>query len=264
MKHKEKAKRSALYLLGVILYYVWFQTFYNMVAFNDFFPYSNLSEVMIGVAFNFTPILALSLLNIAIVFRLTPGIRPDWLKTVLDISLSVIATIAVNFCYLVILHYVFHRQGTVDWAGSFMNDVLILLITEMSFYIMHYREARLREEQQQHLNTRMQYDILKTQVNPHFLFNSLNILYSLSSIDIDKTRDFILNLSLMYRYILTQQRNQRIRVKEELEFIQSYIKVLEMRYPESFFVEITGHENARDRDIIPYSLQLLIRVSKIL
>ncbi len=258
MVRKEKVRRIALYVLGVVVYYAWFQAFYNMVRFEDFFYYETFNDVMVGVGYNFLPILALFLFNTAIVFWITPRVRPEWLKAILDIVLSIGATTIVNLCFLGIQAWLFHRQGNVDWAGTLMSDFSILLINEVIFFIMHYRESKLREEQQRHLATRMQYDMLKTQVNPHFLFNSLNILYSLSSIDTEKSREFILNLTQMYRYILTQQQKQKVKVRDELEFLNAYIHVLSMRYPDSFFVNITDREKMEDKEIIPYSLQLLI------
>lgn len=258
MEHKERVKRMAWYLLGVIVYYAWFQTFYNMVAFDDIFPYDNLSVLLQGIGYNFLPIFSLFVLNTVIVFRLTARVKAEWLKATIDIGLSVVATTMVNGTFLAVQLWIFHRHGNVDWAGTLINDFLMLLINEVVFFIMHYRESILREEKQRHLATRLQFDMLKVQINPHFLFNSLNILYSLTSIDTEKSREFIMSLSQVYRYLLSQQQMQRVKVKDELKFLDSYINVLSIRYHDSFFVDFEGKETAGDREVVPYCMQLLI------
>lgn len=258
MERKEQAKRAALYFVGVALYYVWFQIFYNKVAFGSMWPYESPLQVLQGIGFNFLPIFTLCVINTFIVFRLTRSIKAEWLKAFADLLISFGATVLVNFVFLAVQLWILNRQGHVDWAGTLINDTLILLINELVFYILHYRESMLREEKQRHLATRMQYDMLKIQVNPHFLFNSLNILYSLTSIDTEKSREFIMDLSQMYRYLLSQQQIQRVKVRDELRFLESYIKVLSMRYHDSFFVHIQGQENVGDHEVVPYCLQLLI------
>lgn len=258
MDAKLTYKKAGIYLVVIFLYYLWFQAFYNMVAFDSIYPYGNLSQAMTGFAYNFFPILALFCLNALIVFNLSHRIKLIGLKIVVDLVLSMMATAVVNLVFLVVQTWCFHREGHVDWAGTLLSDTLILLLNEMAYFIMHYRESKFREEQQRHLATRMQYDMLKMQVNPHFLFNSLNILYSLTSIDVEKSREFILSLSQMYRYNLSQQQTQRVKVKEELAFLQSYIDVLSIRYHDCFFVDITGQTEANSQEVIPYCLQLLI------
>ncbi|MCD8385860.1 MAG: histidine kinase [Bacteroidales bacterium] len=258
MEHKEKVKRTAWYLVGVIVYYAWFQTFYNMVAFDDIFPYEDFSMLLEGFGYNFLPIFSLFVLNTLIVFKLTAQVKPEWLKATIDVGLSILATAVVNMAFLGVQSWLFHRQGKVDWAGTLINDFLMLLINEVVFFILHYRESMLREEKQRHLATRLQFDMLKVQINPHFLFNSLNILYSLTSIDTAKSQEFIMSLSQVYRYLLSQQQMQKVKVKDELKFLESYINVLSIRYHDSFFVDFEGKERAGEHEVVPYCMQLLI------
>lgn len=258
MERKEKAKRLSLYLLGVTVYYIWFQMFYNMVAFGNLCPYHNVEEVLIGIGYNFFPIFSLFVLNTLIVFQLTKSFTSIWAKGLTDFLCSIGATILVNFVFLGVRKWGFHTGGYVDWAGTLINDFLMLLINEVVYFVMHYRESMLREEKQRYLATRMQYDMLKIQVNPHFLFNSLNILYSLTDIDVEKSREFIMALSQMYRYLLSQQQIQRVKLRDELRFLESYVKVLAMRYRDSFYVHIQGLEKAGEHEVAPYCLQLLI------
>ena len=96
-------------------------------------------------------------------------------------------------------------------------------------------------------------------MNPHFLFNSLNILYSLVTIHSPKSKDFILSLSGMYRYIMQQEKRDLIPLTDELEFLDSYVEVLRMRYHNQFEVCITGRDNVGEQAcVVPYTLQLLV------
>ncbi|MGN0205670.1 MAG: sensor histidine kinase, partial [Muribaculaceae bacterium] len=149
------------------------------------------------------------------------------------------------------------RDTTVDWAGTILNDIIILMGVEMVYYFRRLSKARQEAEEARLLAVQYRYDALKSQINPHFLFNSLNLLYSLVSIDTVRSKHFIRELSRMYRYIMAQQNRECVSVAEEFDFLTSYVSVLEMRYNNKFKVKIEG-QPASDRYIIPFTMQLLI------
>ncbi len=101
------------------------------------------------------------------------------------------------------------------------------------------------------------YDALKSQINPHFLFNALNQLHSLVNINPMKSQVFIRELARMYRYIMAKHECATVEVAEEFLFLESYISVLKMRYNDKFNVVISGTP-PEGKFIIPFSLQLLI------
>ncbi len=101
--------------------------------------------------------------------------------------------------------------------------------------------------------------LLKTQVNPHFLFNSLSILSSLVHVNPDLSEQFIDQLSRSYRYILEQKEQSLVHLRTELEFIKSYSFLLKIRFENKFDLRIQLPEAALDRfKIAPLTLQLLI------
>jgi tetratricopeptide (TPR) repeat protein len=101
--------------------------------------------------------------------------------------------------------------------------------------------------------------LLKTQVNPHFLFNSLSILSSLVHVNPDLSEQFIDQLSRSYRYILEQKEQSLVHLRTELEFIKSYSFLLKIRFENKFDLRIQLPEVALDRfKIAPLTLQLLI------
>lgn len=251
-----RTKDIVVYLLGVFLYYAWFQTFYNMVAFKSVFPYAGFHDMLEGIRHNLLPIALISVLNTLVVFKATCRMNAT-LKIVADVCLSLVLVTAVNLCYIYI-STLCGGGGFVDWAGTMLNSIMLLLINEVAYYVWNYRNSARRAEKAQRLAIQLRYDVLKAQVNPHFLFNSLNILYSLTVIDIEKSREFIMSLSKTYRYIMSQQGLEHVLLTEELKFLHSYVDVLKIRYYNCFSVEITGEELAGTKRIVPYSMQLLI------
>lgn len=224
------------------------------MRFGNVLPYTDLRDMMTGVTYNFPPILAVFLLNLLIVFRLV-RIRDLKLKICADVALSIAAACLVNWLYLFILGV--FRGAVVDWAGTILNDIIILLGVEMVYYFTRLSKARQETEEARLQAIQYKYDALKSQINPHFLFNSLNLLYSLVSIDTVRSKRFIRELSRMYRYIMSQQNRERVSVAEEFDFLASYVSVLEMRYNNKFRVSIHGEPDA-DRYLIPFTMQLLI------
>jgi PAS domain S-box-containing protein len=103
-----------------------------------------------------------------------------------------------------------------------------------------------------------QFDVLKQQVNPHFLFNSLNVLTSLIKLDPDLAERFSENLSKVYRYILENKDNELIDLKTELKFLDAYILLLNIRFIDKLSVNINIPENRLNDLIIPLAMQLLI------
>lgn len=111
-------------------------------------------------------------------------------------------------------------------------------------------------EKQQLLN---EIALLRTQVNPHFLFNSLSILSSLVHKNPDLSEQFIDQLSRSYRYILEQKEQSLVRIRTELEFIQSYAFLLKIRFDSKFDLRVQINDAALDQyKIAPLTLQLLI------
>lgn len=254
MAQYSRLKTNFYWGIAIIGYYCWFQAFYNAVRFGDMFYYSDLTDFIIGVASNFIPIFLLFVINLQIVFRLV-RLKDEKRKLAVDVTLSFVSTVAVNYAYLLIINL--FQKATIDWAGTFLNDILILLGIEMVYYFKRTLRSRQEAEDANKMMLQYKYDALRAQINPHFLFNSLNILYSLVSIDSMKSKVFIRELARMYRYVMAQQNREIISVREELEYLSSYVLVLSMRYNSKFLVEISG-ETDLDRNMIPFTMQLLI------
>ena len=102
---------------------------------------------------------------------------------------------------------------------------------------------------------------LKSQINPHFLFNSLNVLYSLSLEDKEETSSAILDLSSILRYVLYETGNQKITLKQEVELIQKYLDFQKYRYQHDTSVDFTVDVDDFSAKIHPMLLLPLIENS---
>lgn len=107
-------------------------------------------------------------------------------------------------------------------------------------------------------NLQSQFEVLKQQVNPHFLFNSLNVLTSLIKVDPDLAESFTERLSKVYRYVLENKEKDLVSLSTELEFLNAYLFLLEIRFMKKLFVEIKVNRSYYDYQILPIAIQLII------
>jgi two-component system LytT family sensor kinase len=107
-------------------------------------------------------------------------------------------------------------------------------------------------------NLQSQLDSLKQQVNPHFLFNSLNTLSSLMRKDVNKAEKFLDELSKVYRYLLRNNEGELINLSTELQFIESFVHLLKTRYGDALQMTISVDEVAKNLLLPPLTLQLLV------
>jgi hypothetical protein len=146
------------------------------------------------------------------------------------------------------------------------NDGFFLMLMLSAFYLVANSRALLRvrafharAEQLENENLQAQFAALKSQVNPHFLFNSLSILSSLVHVDADLSEQFIEQLSRAYRYTLEQREHDLVPLGTELDFIKAYTFLLKIRFEDKFEVRVAVPEAARQNyQVAPLTLQLLV------
>jgi two-component system, LytTR family, sensor kinase len=141
---------------------------------------------------------------------------------------------------------------------SAVTAIFILGLAEAFYYFEQLRRSEKEREELLRVSLAAQYDSLKQQVNPHFLFNSLNSLSSLISIDPPRAEKFVEELSQVYRYLLQSNEQELTSLGRELDFIKSYLHLLQTRFGEGFQVEIEVGQTALSCQIPPLTLQLLV------
>lgn len=159
--------------------------------------------------------------------------------------------------------HLFHRSLIpVDFLviGNIMKDLIVLLIVLLSTSLLHsiiQRQQILLENEKLIVdNIRIRYEVLKNQVDPHFLFNSLNTLDGLIGVDDDKAHDFVENISSVFRYAINNK--EIMHLDEELDFTESYASLMKIRYGENIQIQYNIEDKYRTWYIMPISLQLLV------
>ena len=124
-------------------------------------------------------------------------------------------------------------------------------------FLDHWKKAALEAERLKKEQMATQYEALKNQVNPHFLFNSLNVLTNLVYEDQDMAADFIRQLSSVYRYVLETRSQEVVPLSTEMTFVESYIFLQKMRFDDKLKVNIRieGYEKYM---VPPMAIQMLI------
>lgn len=141
--------------------------------------------------------------------------------------------------------------------GSLVN-LLFHLINTIIFYFKEYKITSLKAEQLKNITAQAELQLIKSQVNPHFLFNNLNVLSALILKDNNEANKFIEEFSKVYRYILSNHDKELVELKTELDFIKPYIFLLQKRFAEGLIITIHIADDYLNQYIIPASLQMLI------
>ena len=147
------------------------------------------------------------------------------------------------------------------WSGYSFGLWITLTIVSI-FYVIYfynrYQKNKIKEQKVIAGAASARFDALKNQLDPHFLFNSLNVLTSLIEENPDAAQKFTTSLSKVYRYVLEQKNKELVTVDEELSFAKTYMSLLKMRFEDSIIFEMPEKASNPDCKVVPLSLQLLL------
>jgi len=147
-------------------------------------------------------------------------------------------------------------------AGNYVESAVITFIVLLVFHSLHfykiYQENKVTQQKIIAGTANAKFESLKNQIDPHFLFNSLNVLSSLIEENPDNAQRFTTSLSKIYRYVLEQKDKELVSVEDELSFAKTYMNLLKMRFENSLFYEIPKENINPDAKVVPLSLQLLL------
>ncbi|MFN8438843.1 MAG: histidine kinase [Cytophagales bacterium] len=192
-----------------------------------------------------------------------PHFHQTYKRLVLTITSFIVCTFIVYIidCYI-ICKIIFNKPL---WYNFFENirityvvTTIVYVIYECIFFFHNWAKTIKYSEQlkKEHLIT--QYESLKNQINPHFLFNSLNTLSAIIPQDADKAVDFVQQLSSSYRYLLKMKDKELVMLEDELEFVDSYLFLIKTRYGQNIQIVINRDIQDCKNMLPPVSLQMLI------
>ncbi len=136
--------------------------------------------------------------------------------------------------------------------------LLFHLLHAITFYFKAYTLKLIEADELRRVSAQAELQLIKSQVNPHFLFNNLNVLSTLVLKNNLEANKFIEAFSKVYRYILNTHDKELVDLRTELDYIQPYIFLLEKRFSEGLSIRIDIPQKYESRYIIPASLQMLI------
>jgi len=134
----------------------------------------------------------------------------------------------------------------------------IVIIFHVIYFYNRYQKNKIKEQKVIAGTASAKFDALKNQLDPHFLFNSLNVLTSLIDENPESAQKFTTSLSKVYRYVLEQKNKDLVTVDEELDFARTYMSLLKMRFEDSIVFEIPERASNPESKVVPLSLQLLL------
>lgn len=188
-------------------------------------------------------------------------------RIIIGISGSVVVTMIGLFILNGFQYVVYRGLSWTDFLQSqrwgqyrfgLWITLTIVIIFHFVYFYNRYQQNKVKEQKVIAGTANARFDALKNQLDPHFLFNSLNVLTSLIEENPENAQRFTTSLSKVYRYVLEQKNKDLVTVDEELDFARTYMTLLKMRFEDSIIFDIPESASNTESKVVPLSLQLLL------
>lgn len=251
--------------LAILAYSIFLEICVHLITYNQFRLYDNWLHEIINHLGNILPLFLITSALVYVIFSLTDrGImaRKFLPKIIVDTTLSIGITIGI-FALMLWCYGSFTSSIDIHYGSILAINFITLLMLEMLYYMSKRKIAERQAEQSKALAIQYQYDAFRAQVNPHFLFNSLNILIEIIHQNPQKAEEFTESLADIYHHVLRTHRSEKTPVADELAFLDSYIHILSIKYGNSLQVEVKREQASQQRQLVPFTMQILMEnVSK--
>lgn len=152
----------------------------------------------------------------------------------------------------------FAREQIANYYVGFIISVVVTAIFYAVYYYSNKQEKKVTEQKIIAGTASAKFEALKNQLDPHFLFNSLNVLTSLIEENPEAATRFTTSLSKVYRYVLEQKNKELVTLEEELFFAELYMSLLSVRFEDSIVFSFPKKLSNPQAKVVPLSLQLLL------
>ena len=201
---------------------------------------------------------------------------PFWLKKIgLRFVLGIIVNYATIIVSILILLWVYLKVTNLNisipellqdyndikirvYILALVLDILFVVFDFLIYSYKYYSYGQVQNAKLERKQMQLQFEALRTQLSPHYLFNSLNTVSSLIYKDQHQTEDYIRKLAKTYQYILASDKIKLIPVSKEIDFIKDYCFLLNIRFGDAFRFEISINQELDQWFIPPMSIQILI------
>ena len=178
---------------------------------------------------------------------------------------QLIALICGILCYYLLVAVVLQRGPDTRMIElkllllySLRVNLFLQCLHGVVYFFDNFRQKQVEAEALKRINTQARLQAITSQVNPHFLFNNLNVLSSLVLQKKEDANTFIEAFSAVYRYILNNRDTEIVKLETELEFIEPYLYLLKTRFGDALQVRLTIDDTYKKYYLVPVALQLLI------
>jgi len=185
--------------------------------------------------------------------------RRLWCLAALGVAYTVAASLALALVLAALQGY--HLQPAAEAREISLNLVstfVVLLLYESRHSFQQWEANQRRADQLTQAATQAQLDALAQQLDPHFLFNSLNTLAALIEPQNEPAQHYVEGLADVYRYVLLSRERPTVPLAEELAFVQTYVALQKVRFRANVLVDYAISEAALTRHVAPLSVQLLV------
>jgi len=141
---------------------------------------------------------------------------------------------------------------------TFRINLFLNCVNAIFFFNQKFNEKSIEAEKLKTLNTQAKLEAVNAQLNPHFFFNNLSALSVLIHEDVKQADAYLQRLSIIYRYILNNKNQELVTVAEEIDFLKSYLELLEIRFKDSLSFDLQLEMDCPEKLIPPAVLQLLV------
>jgi len=252
----------SIILQAIIILYNHFSGYYNVPDFLNFIRrliYSTFFTVIAGFLISYPNLLIINNLN-----RLFAWSNNAIKRIGIQVVLTIIVAITVSTVITLIVHFIdLYSEGLLSvlvnnaLIFSVVNIILITILEALIFF-NDSKVAGIRAEKLEMELAQIKFEVLKNQINPHFMFNSLNVLSGLIESDLTNAQKFIDEFSLIYRYVLETIEKPIVTLHDELSFVRSYIFLQQMRYGNDLQINIEIAANLLHMYLPPLSLQTVL------
>jgi len=175
---------------------------------------------------------------------------------------SSVITVAIVLLIGGVLHNYSWQQNVnplkLNLIYASLINLFFHLLNTILYFFREYKNKWAEAEDLKRISAQAEVQLVKSQINPHFLFNNLNVLSGMLIKDNPEANHFVEEFSKVYRYILNNHDKELVELKSELEFIQPYIFLLRKRFNEGLEIDIDIPDHYKTRYVVPAALQMLI------
>ncbi len=248
---KQSIYRNLCLSLIILVYTAFFQAMYCWMRYDTITAGVDLLSWLYSLLVNYIPILVLSF-GIVAICRYTLRIKSHGRKIAIDLVSSFVMLAGVNYLFKYITGMDF------NWGGSVFNGMMVLLGIEFWLLSKQKQNALIRENLLEKENMTMRYEIQKAYVNPHFLYNTLDMLSALIEDDKrDEALAFIMRLTNYYRTMTRKINMPLTTLSEEIEMVRNYLDIVDYHHGDAISFHIEGRLES-DPIVVPFALQLLV------